>query len=196
MFMTKKQKMTSLTIIGFLIILFITLGILYSNNYINLNKNNDLEDEIELNFEISNDNVINFTTSDIIEEDIVVTIKPIITFSTNMSKKIKGTYNLELNVINNLFVYSDVENKTPEITMKIITPDNEELTEILGLIYENGVFDITGFFGPIKVIDKYEIDSKNNNQQWSIEIIFKKLEVDQTENLNKMFKAEIIPLSS
>lgn len=188
--MTSKLKISILSIIGVLIVLLLTLGILHANNLTKL-FNKQIE-EVELKFNITN-NDISFKVEENNSEDIVVNIKPKVSFENSLNLQMDVLYNLELNITNNDFIYTDHDNKTPEIVLNIKNPLGEEITEILGFNYAENGFDITGFFGPIKIVENYPLTYKNKavSHSWDITVTFKYLSLEQTENYNKDFEAHV-----
>ena len=118
------------------------------------------------------------------------------TLIVNGEKEYKTKYNLYLEIEENPFIYTSLDN-TPEIIMSIIDPLGNEVTEIDGLSYSSVTdgtgklikgFDITTKTQRVNIANAYEIKTMNETTQiWKVQITFVNLETDQAENTPKEF---------
>ncbi len=197
---SKLLKKILLSILSILILFCIYLGIMYSNNKTKIiDSGKKVEEVIESNINFYNNAEIILKMNEIETENRIIMVNPGVSLLANTDNNIINNYNLYLNVKDNEFLYSDQQNKSPEILIKVITPEGIELKEMEGLNYVEfdnvSGFDITEFKGSIKIIDNYSItnDSKETPtiQEWSISFILTKLSISQEQNIGKNFKAEL-----
>ena len=114
--------------------------------------------------------------------------------STNTATR---NYYLYLNITNNDFTYTTVE-ETAELILTITDPDGTELQTLDGYnhvtVEEVTGFDITTANGLITLADNYEISATETptTQEWNVTVTFINLDSDQQENTDKIFNATLI----
>lgn len=116
----------------------------------------------------------------------------------NPNKEVSYFYDVILDISQNEFVYSTMEQKT-ELLLKVTDPNGDEVTEIDGLEYKevtNGKgevlkgFDITTQTGKFYLASSYEITSNLQTQHiWNVEVVLVNLDSDQDLNAGKNFEA-------
>ena len=125
--------------------------------------------------------------------------------ANNATNKATRNYYLYLDITNNEFTYTTVE-ETAELILTIENPDGTELQTLESYEYttvgEVSGFDITEANGLITIADNYEITATDQptTQEWNITVTFVNLDSDQNTNTNKTFNASLIireePISS
>ena len=127
--------------------------------------------------------------------------------SNKRNYSVTEDYFINLNILNNNFVYS-IDNETPDLLMRVITPDGGELTNISGLTYKSvrdrenqeiKGFDITTKTGLIKIANPGKITAStgssgsvhNTEQVWKIEIIMVNYDALQNKNAGKIFEGVV-----
>ena len=121
--------------------------------------------------------------------------------ANNKTNNATKYYYLYLLISQNEFLYSQNEN-TPELILTITKPDGTELTTLDGLTYKtvtdgkgttiNG-FDITTKKGLITVANNKKITTTSTiEEKWSITLTLVNYDVNQIDNLGKMFSSRLI----
>ena len=110
-------------------------------------------------------------------------------------------YYLYLLISQNEFMYSQNEN-TPELILTITKPDGTELTTLDGLTYKTVTdgkgttikgFDITTKRGLITIANNKKITTTSTiEEKWSITLTLVNYDVNQIDNLGKMFSSRLI----
>ncbi len=121
--------------------------------------------------------------------------------ANNKTNNATKYYYLYLFISQNEFMYSQNEN-TPELILTITKPDGTELTTFDGLTYKTVTdgkgttikgFDITTKRGLITIADNRKITTTSTiEEQWSITLTLVKYDVNQIDNLGKMFSSKLI----
>ena len=121
--------------------------------------------------------------------------------ANNKTNNATKYYYLYLLISQNEFLYSQNEN-TPELILTITKPDGTELTTLDGLTYKTvsdgkGTtikgFDITTKRGLITIADNRKITTTSTiEEQWSITLTLVNYDVNQIDNLGKMFSSKLI----
>ena len=121
--------------------------------------------------------------------------------ANNKTNNATKYYYLYLLVSQNEFLYSQNEN-TPELILTITKPDGTELTTLDGLTHKTVTdgkgttikgFDITTKKGLITIADNRKITTTSTiEEQWSITLTLVNYDVNQIDNLGKMFSSRLI----
>ena len=121
--------------------------------------------------------------------------------ANNKTNNATKYYYLYLLISQNEFLYSQNEN-TPELILTITKPDGTELTTLNGLTYKTVTdgkgttikgFDITTKKGLITIADNRKITTTSTiEEQWSITLTLVNYDVNQIDNLGKMFSSRLI----
>ena len=121
--------------------------------------------------------------------------------ANNKTNNATKYYYLYLLISQNEFLYSQNEN-TPELILTITKPDGTELTTLDGLTYKTITdgkgttikgFDITTKKGLITIADNRKITTTSTiEEQWSITLTLVNYDVNQIDNLGKMFSSKLI----
>ena len=121
--------------------------------------------------------------------------------ANNKTNNATKYYYLYLFISQNEFMYSQNEN-TPELILTITKPDGTELTTLNGLTYKTvsdgkGTtikgFDITTKRGLITIADNRKITTTSTiEEKWSITLTLVNYDVNQIDNLGKMFSSRLI----
>ena len=121
--------------------------------------------------------------------------------ANNKTNNATKYYYLYLVISQNEFLYSQNEN-TPELILTITKPDGTELTTLDGLTYKTVTdgkgttikgFDITTKRGLITIADNRKITTTSTiEEQWSITLTLVNYDVNQIDNLGKMFSSKLI----
>ena len=121
--------------------------------------------------------------------------------ANNKTNNATKYYYLYLLISQNEFLYSQNEN-TPELILTITKPDGTELTTLDGLTYKTVTdgkgttikgFDITTKKGLITIADNRKITTTSTiEEQWSITLTLVNYDVNQIDNLGKMFSSKLI----
>ena len=121
--------------------------------------------------------------------------------ANNKTNNATKYYYLYLLISQNEFLYSQNEN-TPELILTITTPDGTELTTLDGLTYKTvsdgkGTtikgFDITTKKGLITIANNKKITTTSTiEEKWSITLTLVNYDVNQIDNLGKMFSSKLI----
>ena len=121
--------------------------------------------------------------------------------ANNKTNNATKYYYLYLLISQNEFLYSQNEN-TPELILTITKPDGTELTTLDGLTYKTvsdgkGTtikgFDITTKKGLITIVNNKKIITTSTiEEQWSITLTLVNYDVNQIDNLGKMFSSRLI----
>jgi len=121
--------------------------------------------------------------------------------ANNKTNNATKYYYLYLLISKNEFLYSQNEN-TPELILTITKPDGTELTTLDGLTYKTITdgkgttikgFDITTKKGLITIADNRKITTTSTiEEQWSITLTLVNYDVNQIDNLGKMFSSKLI----
>ena len=121
--------------------------------------------------------------------------------ANNKTNNATKYYYLYLLISQNEFLYSQNEN-TPELILTITKPDGTELTTFDGLTYKTVTdgkgttikgFDITTKKGLITIADNRKITTTSTiEEQWSITLTLVNYDVNQIDNLGKMFSSKLI----
>ena len=121
--------------------------------------------------------------------------------ANNKTNNATKYYYLYLLISQNEFLYSQNEN-TPELILTITKPDGTELTTLNGLTYKTVTdgkgttikgFDITTKKGLITIADNRKITTTSTiEEQWSITLTLVNYDVNQIDNLGKMFSSKLI----
>ena len=110
-------------------------------------------------------------------------------------------YYVYLLISGNEFIYSQNEN-IPELILTVTSPDGTELTSIDGLTYKTvsdgkGTtikgFDITTKRGLITIANNKKITTTSTiEEQWDVTVTLVNYDVNQIDNLGKMFSSKLI----
>ena len=121
--------------------------------------------------------------------------------ANNKTNNATKYYYLYLFISKNEFMYSQDEN-TPELILTVTKPDGTELTTLDGLTYKTITdgkgttikgFDITTKKGLITIADNRKITTTSTiEEQWSITLTLVNYDVNQIDNLGKMFSSRLI----
>ena len=121
--------------------------------------------------------------------------------ANNKTNNATKYYYLYLLISQNEFLYSQNEN-TPELILTITKPDGTELTTFDGLTYKTVTdgkgttikgFDITTKRGLITIADNRKITTTSSiTEKWSITLTLVNYDVNQIDNLGKMFSSRLI----
>ena len=121
--------------------------------------------------------------------------------ANNKTNNATKYYYLYLLISQNEFLYSQNEN-TPELILTITKPDGTELTTLDGLTYKTVTdgkgttikgFDITTKRGLITIANNKKITTTSTiEEKWSITLTLVNYDVNQIDNLGKMFSSKII----
>ena len=121
--------------------------------------------------------------------------------ANNKTNNATKYYYLYLLILKNEFLYSQNEN-TPELILTITKPDGTELTALDGLTYKTVTdgkgttikgFDITTKKGLITIADNRKITTTSTiEEKWSITLTLVNYDVNQIDNLGKMFSSKLI----
>ena len=121
--------------------------------------------------------------------------------ANNKTNNATKYYYLYLLISKNNFKYTQNEN-TPELILTITKPDGTELTTFDGLTYKTVTdgkgttikgFDITTKRGLITIADNRKITTTSTiEEQWSITLTLVNYDVNQIDNLGKMFSSRLI----
>ena len=121
--------------------------------------------------------------------------------ANNKTNNATKYYYLYLLISQNEFLYSQNEN-TPELILTITKPDGTELTTLDGLTYKTITdgkgttikgFDITTKKGLITIADNRKITTTSTiEEKWSITLTLVNYDVNQIDNLGKMFSSKLI----
>ena len=121
--------------------------------------------------------------------------------ANNKTNNATKYYYLYLLISKNEFLYSQNEN-TPELILTITKPDGTELTTLDGLTYKTITdgkgttikgFDITTKKGLITIANNRKITTTSTiEEQWSITLTLVNYDVNQIDNLGKMFSSKLI----
>ena len=121
--------------------------------------------------------------------------------ANNKTNNATKYYYLYLLISQNEFLYSQNEN-TPELILTITKPDGTELTTLDGLTYKTITdgkgttikgFDITTKKGLITIADNRKITTTSTiEEQWSITLTLVNYDVNQIDNLGKLFSSKLI----
>ena len=121
--------------------------------------------------------------------------------ANNKTNNATKYYYLYLLISQNEFLYSQNEN-TPELILTITKPDGTELTTFDGLTYKTVTdgkgttikgFDITTKSGLITLADNRKITTTSSiTEKWSITLTLVNYDVNQIDNLGKMFSSKLI----
>ena len=121
--------------------------------------------------------------------------------ANNKTNNATKYYYLYLLILKNEFLYSQNEN-TPELILTITKPDGTELRTLDGLTYKTVTdgkgttikgFDITTKKGLITIADNKKITTTSTiEEQWSITLTLVNYDVNQINNLGKMFSSKLI----
>ena len=121
--------------------------------------------------------------------------------ANNKTNNATKYYYLYLLISKNEFLYSQNEN-TPELILTITKPDGTELSTLNGLTYKTVTdgkgttikgFDITTKKGLITIANNKKITTTSTiEEQWSITLTLVNYDVNQIDNLGKMFSSRLI----
>ena len=121
--------------------------------------------------------------------------------ANNKTNNATKYYYLYLLISQNEFLYSQNEN-TPELILTITKPDGTELTTLDGLTHKTVTdgkgttikgFDITTKSGLITLADNRKITTTSTiEEKWSITLTLVNYDVNQIDNLGKMFSSKLI----
>ena len=121
--------------------------------------------------------------------------------ANNKTNNATKYYYLYLLISQNEFLYSQNEN-TPELILTITKPDGTELSTLNGLTYKTVTdgkgttikgFDITTKKGLITIANNKKITTTSTiEEQWSITLTLVNYDVNQIDNLGKMFSSRLI----
>ena len=121
--------------------------------------------------------------------------------ANNKTNNATKYYYLYLVISQNEFLYSQNEN-TPELILTITKPDGTELTTLGGLKHKTVTdgkgttikgFDITTKKGLITIVDNRKITTTSTiEEKWSITLTLVNYDVNQIDNLGKMFSSKLI----
>ncbi len=121
--------------------------------------------------------------------------------ANNKTNNATKYYYLYLLISQNEFLYSQNEN-TPELILTITKPDGTKLTTLDGLTYKTITdgkgttikgFDITTKKGLITIADNKKITTTSTiEEKWSITLTLVNYDVNQIDNLGKMFSSRLI----
>ncbi len=121
--------------------------------------------------------------------------------ANNKTNNATKYYYLYLMISKNNFKYTQDEN-TPELILTITKPDGTELTTLDGLTHKTVTdgkgttikgFDITTKKGLITIADNRKITTTSTiEEQWSITLTLVNYDVNQIDNLGKMFSSRLI----
>ena len=121
--------------------------------------------------------------------------------ANNKTNNATKYYYLYLLISKNNFKYTQNEN-TPELILTITKPDGTELTTFDGLTYKTVTdgkgttikgFDITTKSGLITLADNRKITTTSSiTEKWSITLTLVNYDVNQIDNLGKMFSSKLI----
>ena len=121
--------------------------------------------------------------------------------ANNKTNNATKYYYLYLLISQNEFLYSQNEN-TPELILTITKPDGTELTTLDGLTYKTITdgkgttikgFDITTKRGLITIANNKKITTTSTiEEKWSITLTLVNYDVNQIDNLGKMFSSRLI----
>ncbi len=105
-------------------------------------------------------------------------------------------YNVYFIIDENDFTYSTEPNEV-ELLLKVTDPDETEIKNIDGLIYDETLqgFDITKRRGAFKVVYKDEIKASSadgKEETWNFEVTLRNLEADQQKNTGKTFSGKVL----
>lgn len=119
------------------------------------------------------------------------------TVTLSYTDKTAAIYNVYFYIAYNDFVYTQDED-TPELILKITSPDDTEITEISGLDYvtsgDVSGFDITTAYGLFEIDINYLISlsaSGEIEQEWEFTLYFINLDANQNANAGKTFDGEV-----
>lgn len=129
----------------------------------------------------------------------------VITLSdSNTSGEAQDDYSLYLNIENNDFIYTTKEKK-PELLLRVIDHNGDEIKELPGLIYYenyNSVeglsgFDVTEYKGIVALAKNRDIEYVGEpggsiSHTWKFTLSMVNLDSNQVQNLHALFEGEII----
>lgn len=112
--------------------------------------------------------------------------------ANNYTNSVTTRYNIYLIIEDNDFEYT-TETQTPELLLKVIDPNGNEVKNINGLVYYEDGFDITTRTGGFLLVPDYIISANETPtvQDWIIEITFVNLDTDQNANTNKTLTGKL-----
>ncbi len=189
--------------LSFVLVFHVAFAFLDENNNGIINSagiSSDVVDELKF---IPGDALSIAATSKTLPElgnNLSVTSKPQVSLKANgTTNEASYPYYIYLNLKNNGFIYSTVEN-TPEVILSVIDPEGREVTDIPNLSYSTtyGVdgFDVTTYEGLIPIANAYMISSNSSDtatiQDWTITLTYINLTTDQSPNYGKSINTEVI----
>ncbi len=113
---------------------------------------------------------------------------------------IDSTYDMYIDINTNSFVYTEDGEAKPELLLKVVDSDGNEITEADGLTYVNiegnTGFDVTNITGFFPLVINHPISTSDNvngtTQTWDVTLTFADLTIDQSHNNGKSFTGSII----
>ena len=101
------------------------------------------------------------------------------------------SYNVYFIIDENNFEYTTQDGKT-ELLLNVTDPNGNEVTNITGLVYREGGFDITTRTGGFLISADYIIETNSTiTQNWQVSVTLVNLDSDQNDNQGKTLKGRV-----
>ncbi len=192
--MTGKIKTIILIVIGILILILLTLGIMFVTQ----------KEKTEVTPKITAALTIEYDYLWYLNDNLPgngVGLQPLVTFTADTNEALTTHYDIDIDFITNTFSYNPKLDKSPELLLRVIKPDGQELIEIEGLDYiEEKGFNVTEFTGPITLVKDVKIEkesySESEQQRWNIILTLPNKHSDgednntENENFEEMLENE------